>query len=518
MRTKDYRRRLLLTLFAALTLALLTSIPSFAASAKLTAEGYEPGVIRVAGTISSTVKSKDNKYYLFEVDSYSNDLVKVLKSTNKSSSVTFLLDTEENMAYAQLKYALAVKSGSGSSVKDYTRISPAVFVVHPERCATLQTKYTYPATKKGLQSADLNAQLDTGSKNCFVNLVVSTFTTNPNITFVYDGKTYRYNSFWGFQQTVKACNQQGIAVTAQVMLNQAAPASFREVKSGSAPYYAFNTKNREARQSVDALFAHLARFFGREDCYITNWILGNEVNSSSTYYYMGNVSLGEFTRSYAATFRSFYNALRSVRSSARVFTCLEHCWSMSNFNYPVAFSGKEFLAAFDKELDSLQKDVEWNLAYHPYPDQLTDPDFWNDNAPKSENASFICPKNLSALTSYIKKKYGKGTRIIISEIGFNSKAGQDVQAAALALAYDIAACNPMVDAFIIRSYQDEAADAAYGLTFGIKGKKAFNVFKYMDTKNYSKYTKNILKKKVGSSWKKYISGFKAARLYSHYHK
>ncbi|MBQ1491981.1 MAG: hypothetical protein IIZ39_08465 [Blautia sp.] len=516
MKAKEKRNHLLLTLLAVFVLSLLMAIPSFAASASITAEGFEPGVIKVTGRISSTVKSKDNKYYLFEVDPYSGDLVKAHKSTNKASSVTFLLSTEENMAYAQLKYALAVKTGSGTSAKDYTRISPAVFVVHPERCATLQTSYIYPATKKGLQSADLNAQVDTASKNCFVNLVVFTFTTNPNITFTYNGKTYHYNSFWGFQQTVKACNQRGISVTAQVMLNAAAPKSFREVSGGDAPFYAFNTKNRDARQSVDALFAHLARFFGREDCYISNWILGNEVNSVSPYYYMGNVSLGEFVRSYAATFRSFYNALRSVRSSARVFTCLEHCWTIPN-GYAVAFPGKDFLEAFDKELKSLQKDVQWNLAYHPYPDQLTDPDFWNDNAPKSENAPFICPKNLSALTNYIKKKFGKQTRVIISEIGFNSKPGQDVQAAALALAYDIAACNPMVDAFIIRSYENEAADAAYGLAFGIKGKKAFNVFKFMDTKSYSKYTKTILKKKVGKSWKNYISGFKAARLYSNYH-
>jgi hypothetical protein len=225
------------------------------------------------------VKSKDKNYYLFEADALTDELVKNLASVKKASSVTFRLSMDEDMAYPQLKYALAVKTGTGNAVSDYTRISPAVFVEHPEKCSLSSMPYFYPATKKGMQSGNFNVQQETGSKNCFVNIVVSTFTTNPNITFTYNGTTYHYNSFWGFQQTVRACNQRGISVTAQVMLNAAAPKSFREVSGGDAPFYAFNTKNRDARQSVDALFAHLARFFGREDCYISNWILGNEVNS-----------------------------------------------------------------------------------------------------------------------------------------------------------------------------------------------------------------------------------------------
>ena len=46
--------------------------------------------------------------------------------------------------------------------------------------------------------------------------------------------------------------------------------------------------------------------------------------------------------------------------------------------------------------------------------------------------------------------------------------GQANQAAAIALAYYKAACNPMIDAFIIRSYKDEAHEVAQGLAMGLK--------------------------------------------------
>lgn len=73
----------------------------------------------------------------------------------------------------------------------------------------------------------------------------------------------------------------------------------------------------------------------------------------------------------------------------------------------------------------------------------------------------------------MQKNYGKKTRIILAEQGYTSKAGKDVQAAAFAYAYKIAACNPMIDSCIFRSYEDsDKAEVAQGLTLGIKGQKS----------------------------------------------
>ena len=139
----------------------------------------------------------------------------------------------------------------------------------------------------------------------------------------------------------------------------------------------------------------------------------------------------------------------------------------------------------------------------------------------ANSTTFITMRNIETLTNYVKSKYGSNTRIILSEQGFSSASGgQANQAAALALAYYKAACNPMIDAFIIRSYKDEAHEVAQGLAMGLKdanGKKktAFNVFANMDGSNSLKYTEKVLNSQVGN-WKAQVPGYTAKRIFNMY--
>ena len=118
----------------------------------------------------------------------------------------------------------------------------------------------------------------------------------------------------------------------------------------------------------------------------------------------------------------------------------------------------------------------------------------------------------------MKKHYGTSVRIILSEQGYSSTWGQANQAAAIAGSYYIAACNPMIDAFIIRSYYDHPVEVAQGLSMGIKGKEAFAVYKYMDTSKSLRYTKRYLKLIGISSWKKLVPGYHKSRLNRMYRK
>ena len=162
----------------------------------------------------------------------------------------------------------------------------------------------------------------------------------------------------------------------------------------------------------------------------------------------------------------------------------------------------------------MQKDVNWNLAYHAYNQPLSDSQFWSGaNASMftsdANTTTFITMRNIQTLTDYVKNRFGSNTRIILSEQGFSSTyGGQANQAAAIALAYYKAACNPMIDAFIIRSYKDEAHEVAQGLAMGLKdanGKKktAYNVFKNMDSSNFPEIYRKGTKK---SGWKLEITG------------
>ena len=75
--------------------------------------------------------------------------------------------------------------------------------------------------------------------------------------------------------------------------------------------------------SSSHLSAYLGEKFGKNNCYISNWILGNEVNSASGYYYVGNVSFSKFISMYSEAFRCLYNAVKSSRGSSKVFICLD---------------------------------------------------------------------------------------------------------------------------------------------------------------------------------------------------
>lgn len=90
----------------------------------------------------------------------------------------------------------------------------------------------------------------------------------------------------------------------------------------------------------------------------------------------------------------------------------------------------------------------------------------------------------------------------------------------MALAYYKAACNPMIDAFIIRSYEDEAHEVAQGLALGLRdtsGKKKtiYNVFRYMDSSSSLKYTGKVLNSQVGN-WQSMVPGYTAKRVYNMY--
>ncbi len=101
-------------------------------------------------------------------------------------------------------------------------------------------------------------------------------------------------------------------------------------------------------------------------------------------------------------------------------------------------------------------------------------------------------ENIEVLTNYMKRPEmldtsGNVRSIILSEIGYSSTSGQDVQAAAFAYAYVKMEKNGYIDALML-SRQTDAGDeiAALGLALGLQttggGKKQiWNVFKYIDT-------------------------------------
>lgn len=506
--------------------------PSAKAASLDYVKGTKVNTITVSATVSNYVKSSDGYYYLVYVDSNSGKVKKTVGKAKKpekaKGKITFKLNISGHPEYAQGKFAIGIKKSKSA----YSVISPKSYVSNPEKLSTNTAAYFVPGTKKGIQATDINELTDTKSKTVFFNLYISDLMRKDSgvETYKYNGKTYHFNGLYGYVYLVQQCNAKGIQVTAQISIDR--NASTQSFITGNSPYaetayYGWNTDNSTTRQTMEAMFAYLGEKFGKNNCYISNWILGNEVNSASGYYYVGNVSFSKFISMYSEAFRCLYNAVKSSRGSSKVFICLDNCWNQKNA-FTICYSARSTLESFAAKISDMQKDVNWNLAYHAYNQPLSDSQFWSGaNASMftsdANTTTFITMRNIQTLTDYVKNRFGSNTRIILSEQGFSSTyGGQANQAAAIALAYYKAACNPMIDAFIIRSYKDEAHEVAQGLAMGLKdanGKKktAYNVFKNMDSSNSLKYTEKVLKSQVGN-WKSLVPGYSTGKISSMYRK
>lgn len=506
--------------------------PSAKAASLDYVKGTKANTITVSATVSNYVKSSDGYYYLVYVDSNSGKVKKTVGKVKKpekaKGKITFKLNISGHPEYAQGKFAIGIKKSKSA----YSVISPKSYVSNPEKLSTNTAAYFVPGTKKGIQATDINELTDTKSKTVFFNLYISDLMRKDSgvETYKYNGKTYHFNGLYGYVYLVQQCNAKGIQVTAQISIDR--NASTQSFITGNSPYaetayYGWNTDNSTTRQTMEAMFAYLGEKFGKNNCYISNWILGNEVNSASGYYYVGNVSFSKFISMYSEAFRCLYNAVKSSRGSSKVFICLDNCWNQKNA-FTICYSARSTLESFAAKISDMQKDVNWNLAYHAYNQPLSDSQFWSGaNASMftgdANTTTFITMRNIQTLTDYVKNRFGSNTRIILSEQGFSSTyGGQANQAAAIALAYYKAACNPMIDAFIIRSYKDEAHEVAQGLAMGLKdanGKKktAYNVFKNMDSSNSLKYTEKVLKSQVGN-WKSLVPGYSTGKISFMYRK
>lgn len=506
--------------------------PSAKAASLDYVKGTKTNTITVSATVSNYVKSSDGYYYLVYVDSNSGKVKKTVGKVKKpekaKGKITFKLNISGHPEYTQGKFAIGIKKSKSA----YSVISPKSYVSNPEKLSTNTAAYFVPGTKKGIQATDINELTDTKSKTVFFNLYISDLMRKDSgvETYKYNGKTYHFNGLYGYVYLVQQCNAKGIQVTAQISIDR--NASTQSFITGNSPYaetayYGWNTDNSTTRQTMEAMFAYLGEKFGKNNCYISNWILGNEVNSASGYYYVGNVSFSKFISMYSEAFRCLYNAVKSSRGSSKVFICLDNCWNQKNA-FTICYSARSTLESFAAKISDMQKDVNWNLAYHAYNQPLSDSQFWSGaNASMftgdANTTTFITMRNIQTLTDYVKNRFGSNTRIILSEQGFSSTyGGQANQAAAIALAYYKAACNPMIDAFIIRSYKDEAHEVAQGLAMGLKdtnGKKktAYNVFKNMDSSNSLKYTEKVLKSQVGN-WKSLVPGYSTGKISSMYRK
>lgn len=518
-------------------------------SARLKACSVENGnSISVTGTATTGALNEgetpdDGYYYLFELHPYESEIgsrTDYIAWSNKSDKLKFTLkysgDSTDTMLYS--RFVVALKTGS-----TYTPISNAIYVTNPGDVAKYREDYPEPMSKKGLliQLDMLGDALNLGVKHTTVNIPYHQL-VGGNLKYKYNGKTYNFNGdlIKDYDKMISAFSAKGIVVTAILLngWNDSYPELHEAglAKRKEAFYYGFNVSTEQGYETTRALLSFMAeRYSGAHDDYgrVSNWIVGNEINNNLNWNYTGPMDIDSYTKLYSKVFRVAYTAIKSQSRNARVFFSTDYGWKRANSN--LMYGAKDFIDRFNADIRD-EGNIEWGLAYHPYPHPMTEPEFWDDDQTGAVNNTEDSPvvnfKNLNVLTDYFQKDImrdagGNVRHIILSEEGFTSKSATrgdvyDIQAAAFAYAYYLVDNNPYIDAFILNRQVDAVIEVEQSCSFGlwtvdmsspdrviaVMPKNIYNVFKYIDTNKSLKYTE-FAKKIIGiNKWSDVIPGFK----------
>lgn len=312
-----------------------------------------------------------------------------------------------------------------------------------------------------------------------------------DIAHEFNGRSYYFR-----REAVEALDEKMRAATLNTLILLNSPRLFGSTGEGLLldacihPHYdwncsnayisAFDMETEEGQNIYGAFVDFLAGRYTRPDGRYgraVGAIVSNEVNSQYVWGNAGEMPVEEYVREYAQALRLTWLCGRRHCAYWRTYISLDQFWCSSNFSAaPLRFYGSR------KVLECLNEDVcaegnfDWDVAHHPYPEDLRCPDFWNDRA---ADFSFSTPKitfkNMEVLAAFLSQPAflidGRARHIIFSEQGFNSQKGplqgytERQAAAGYMLAYLKARKMPTVDLFTHHACIDNPKE--FGLNLGL---------------------------------------------------
>ena len=503
--------------------------------------------IRLTGSTNQLTDGTDGKLYFFELTPYENNIdnkTDYIHAENISASFNFTISSNYSSTPDRIynKFVAAVYDGT-----KFTIVSNMYHVTNPEAVATDTKDFPYSLTKKGLRIEidNLDDAMELGVKHAGVDILFQSI-IGEGIDYTYDGKTYHFSSavIAGYDKTISAMSGKSITITAVILnryssetpeLNYAGVDS-----SNNATHTMFNVHTQDGYEKTRAIISFLAqRYDGSNPNYgrISNWVIGNEINNQKDWNYMGATDLNTYVQTYEDVFRVFYTAIKSHSANDRVYFSLDQNWNNPAYkDGKLKYGGKEVVDTFNS-IANVQGQIDWGLAFHPYPYPITEPDFWNEDTSivqDSFDSPVITFKNINYLTDYfaqdqLKKKDGSVRHIILTEQGFtaySTKQGKDVtdiQAAAYAYSYYIVDSNPYIDAYLLSREVDAPSEVNVGLKFGLwecdmnqpnaiaetKRRKIWAVFKNIDKKATTLENTEFAKSIIGiDKWSDVVRDFR----------
>lgn len=458
----------------------------------------------------------DENIYLFKVRTYENedltDAKNIVAQTTRAKKV--VLSAVYETEYLFSRFIPAIKYEG-----EYVALSDGKFISNPEDLAINNEDYPEIGSKKGLlldaNTIDTELLYDLNVKRVVYNLPVSLIMgeteneTYPTVDFEYDGTVYHFNGYRlaGFDSLFSYLTDNGFYSTAIILndWNEQFPEMIHPLsrkKTWRSMYYAFNTEEEDGTKLLEATAMFLAQRYSGGDCgMVYDWVIANEINQQAVWNYMATDDLEYYAESFEKSFRTFYNAIKSNYKNANVYFSIDQDWNNNYGNNKRYFNGRDLLYSFNEKAKK-GGNYNWGLSIHPYPTPLNNTRFWNGINDKTEEAKVVTPMNLSVVTDFMQDDdfldTNGGVRdIAITELGFCSKAGEKIQAAAFAYCYYIIENNEYINSFLLNRQTDDRESLKSGLALGIYNKDysekyIAEVFKNVDAKKGESYIDEML--------------------------
>ena len=460
--------------------------------------------------------SDDDKIYLFEVATFENEDdfndKEPLAIADKAKEISMIFAYEKRHLFAKFVPALL-------SDGKYVALSKGQFLSNPEGLACNSEPYPIYESKKGilLDGTTVGSEMfsNLNVKRVAYNLPLSLIMGEtdseyfPTIEYEYNGEIYHFNGHQVmiYDSLFKFLTDDGCHITAILLndWNKEFPQMIHPMsrnRTAKSLYYSFNTEEEEGVRMMEAVAMFLAeRYSNGANGVVCDWVLANEVNQQTEWNYMATDDLDYYTREFEKSFRTFYNAIKSCYSNAKVYYSIDHDWNNNRGNNRRFFNGRDIVYTFN-ECAKESGNYDWGLAIHPYPAPLTKVRFWQGEFDKSEEARILTPMNFSTLTSVLTKDdfldtHGKVRDIAVTELGFTSKPGERLQAAAFAYCYLIIEDNEYINTFLLNRQTDDIEALKSGLALGIYNndyskKYIADIFSNIDSERRDEYLDEML--------------------------
>ena len=211
-------------------------------------------------------------------------------------------------------------------------------------------------------------------------------------------------------------------------------------------------------------------YWGQNGGRISHWIMQNEVDMGHEWTNMGKQPETRLLDRYVKSMRVCYNIARQYDQNASVLESMTHNWVNGDGGYSPK-SMLEKTLAYSKA----EGDFRWGIAYHPYPQDLSRPKFWEDDTRSTfdRNSDYVTFKNLEVIDDWILQKdhfyKGKKRPLFLSEQGTNSPSYSEedltLQAAGAAWAWKKTAALKGIDAIQGHGWRDQREE--FGLRIGL---------------------------------------------------